>query len=287
MKVVGVVVAYFPDLKELTFNISSYVNELDKLIIWDNTPNQAEDYFAPVIEEKYKDKIRIMTTGKNEGIGYALNQAAQWGINNHFDYLLTMDQDSNFAEGSLLHYLRIIQKTGRRDVVMYTSMLRLVSGDSPPFEGEFLEQKLGITSGSIMPLSVFEELGFFQEELFIEGVDLEMCWRAKKHQLKVLQVNHVYLNHAVGDRKEFNFLGEKLHTYNYSPIRVYYSIRNHIYLYKKYKDHAFFIHYFYNNVFKRAIAILLLESDRRKKLYALFLGAAHGLEGKLGAYSFR
>jgi rhamnosyltransferase len=150
-----------------------------------------------------------------------------------------------------------------------------------------MEQKLGITSGSIMPLSVFEKLGFFQEELFIEGVDWEMCWRAKTQNLKILLVNHVYLNHVVGDRKEFNFLGKKLHTYNYSPIRNYYSIRNYICLYKKYKDHKFILHFFYNNVFKRALAILFLESDKRKKLYALLLGAVHGLKGKLGIYSFQ
>jgi rhamnosyltransferase len=284
MKTLGVIIAYFPDWKELRFNISTYIAELEKLIIWDNTPGQTANCFKS-IEDRYPGKIQVMGTGKNEGIGFALNQAAQWGINRQYDYLLSMDQDSSFAEESLAHYLRMIQKAKHADVVMYTPMLRLVSGDSPAFEEDFREQKFAITSGAIMPLSVFSKTGFFQEELFIEGVDLEMCWRAQKYNLKVLQVNNVYLNHVVGNRKEFNLPGKKLHTYNYAPIRVYYSLRNHTYLYKKYKDHAFARHFFYNNFFKKGIAILLLESDKRRKLYAMFLGILHGLKDRLGAYS--
>ncbi|GHT54332.1 glycosyl transferase [Bacteroidia bacterium] len=283
MKTVGVVVAYFPDLEELSFNIASYITELDALIIWDNTPEQAPVFFQP-LTEKYGEKIQVQSTGKNEGIGYALNRAAEWGINNHYDYLLTMDQDSHFVEGSLAHYLKMIQKANRSDVVMYAPMVCLISGDDPAFDGEFREQKLAITSGSIMPLSVFEKIGFFQEELFIEGVDYEMCWRAQKHDLTVLKVNHVYLNHTVGNRKEFKFLGLKLHTYNYPPVRLYYSVRNLIYLYKKYKDKAVMIDYFYNNMFKRSIAILLLETNKRQKLCAMLLGFVHGMKGKLGVY---
>jgi rhamnosyltransferase len=285
MKIVGIVVAYFPNLEELSFNISSYISDLTKLIIWDNTPKQAASDLK-FIEDRYPEKIQVMTTGKNEGIGFALNQAAQWGISNWYDYLLSMDQDSSFTKDSLNHCLKMIQEAKHTDVIMYTPMLCLVSGDSPAFEGDFREQKLAITSGSIMPLSIFFKTGFFQEELFIEGVDIEMCWRAKKYNLKVLQVNGVYLNHVVGNRKEFNFCGKKLHTYNYAPIRNYYSLRNNIYLYKKYRDHAYIRHFLYNYFFKKGIAILLLETNKRKKLYALFLGILHGLKGRLGVYSF-
>jgi rhamnosyltransferase len=287
MKTLGIVIVYFPDLNELNFNISTYISELEKLIIWDNTPNQCTDYFKPIENSCYPKKIQVLTTGKNEGIGFALNQAAQWGLNNGYDYLLAMDQDSYFSEGSLPDYLKMIQKAEHPDVVIYTPMLCLISGNSPAFEGDFREQKLAITSGSIMPLSVFLKTGFFQEELFIEGVDLEMCWRAKKHNLKVFQVNNVYLNHVVGNRKEFNLWGKKFHTYNYPPGRVYYSLRNHVYLYKKYRDHAFAWHFFYNWFFKRGIAILLLETNKRKKLYAMFLGIVHGWKGQLGIHSLK
>jgi rhamnosyltransferase len=286
MKTLGVVVAYFPDLEKLDFNISTYITELNRLIIWDNTPNPIADKFK-FIEDRYPKKIQIMTTGKNEGIAFALNQAAKWGISNGYDYLLTMDQDSDFTEKSMAHYLKMIQKAEHTDVAIYTSILRLISDNSSTFEGDFREVKFAITSGSMIPLSTFSKIGFFQEELFMDGIDTEMFWRARKHNLKILQVNGVYLNHIMGERKEFNFCGKKLHTYNYAPIRVYYSMRNYIYLYKKYKDHAFAPGFFYNWFFKRGIAILLLESDKRKKLYAMFLGILHGLKGRLGAYTLK
>jgi rhamnosyltransferase len=286
MKTLGVVVAYFPDLEKLDFNISTYVTELEQLIIWDNTPNPIADKFK-FIEDRYPGKIQLMTTGKNEGIALALNQAAKWGISNGYDYLLTMDQDSDFTEGSMAHYLKMIQGVKHTDVLMYMPLYRFNSGDAPVFEDDFRDVELNTTSGSIITLSIFSKIGFFQEELFIDAVDTEISWRAKKHHLKILQVNNVCLNHVLGDRKEFNFCGIKLHTYNYIPMRLYYGLRNYTYLYKKYKDHAFARYYFYNWVFKRGIAILLLETDKRKKLYAMFLGILHGLRGRLGAYTLK
>jgi rhamnosyltransferase len=306
MRTFGVVVAYFSDLKELTSNISSYIDELDILIIWDNTPDQSKDYFQS-LKESYKDKIQVMGTGKNEGISYALNRVAEWGIKENYDYLLTMDQDSSFAEGSLAYFMQTIQKANRRDVVMFTSMLRLSSGDDPSFEGDFQEQITGITSGSIMPLDVFEKIGFFNEELFIDGVDIEICWRAKEYQLKVLQVNHVYLKHNFGTLTAHDFLGKKWYATNYSPIRVYYSVRNSIYIYKKYKKKEFIKEVSYNWKHKKAKAIIqllkepfkyvyytlglergkdiiLLERDKREKIRAIFIGIKHGLKEKLGPY---
>jgi rhamnosyltransferase len=284
MKTIGVVVAYFPNLEQLIFNIESYANDLDKLIIWNNTPNQSEACFHS-LKSRYADKILIMGNGKNEGIGYALNRAAEWGITNNYDYLLTMDQDSYFDKNSMTRYIKLIQNNDSEGILAYASMLHLISGDTPPFEGIFRAMKLCITSGTVYPLEVFRKIGFFQEELFIEGIDFELCWRAEKYHLKTLLVNQVYLNHSVGNRKEHRLLGLKVHTYNYAPVRLYYSVRNITYLYKKYKDHGYMKSYIYHNMFKRSIAIILLEKDKRKKLNAMLLGFIHGLKGKLGVFS--
>jgi rhamnosyltransferase len=283
MKNLGVVVAYFPNLKELTFNISSYINGLNALIIWDNTPDQENDFFQSIIQV-YGEKIQVMSTGKNEGIGYALNKAAQWGINNHYDYLLTMDQDSHFADDNFVYYLKMIEKAKYSDVAVYTPLVCTQSEKPSAFEGDFLELKACLTSGSIMPLTVFDKIGFFNEAFFIDAIDHEICSRARSHAFKILRVNNVYLNHILGEEQEYHLLGKKLYSYNYPPMRIYYSLRNYIYIYKKYKEKELIQYILYNQMLKRGIAILLLQPDKRKKLYAMFLGIRHGLKGKSGIY---
>ena len=40
MKIIGVVTTYFPDFKKLQANISTYLEQLDYLFIWENTPKE-------------------------------------------------------------------------------------------------------------------------------------------------------------------------------------------------------------------------------------------------------
>ena len=40
MNIIGVVTTYFPDLKKLQANISTYLEQLDFLFIWENTPKE-------------------------------------------------------------------------------------------------------------------------------------------------------------------------------------------------------------------------------------------------------
>ena len=282
MKLLTVVVAYFPDLSEITENIKSYIAQSDKLIIWDNTPNQNPISFEP-LKNIYGDKILIMSTGKNEGIGYALNRAAEWGLKNGYDLLMTMDQDSNFEEGSLTFFLQKIEQAKIENTFMFVPMVRQISGGTKTFNEDFRIIEKCMTSGAIHLLAVFTKIGFFREDLFIEGVDYEMCWRSKLYDLKILQVNNVWLKHVVGNRKEHILFGLKFHSFNYAPIRLYYSARNLTWLWLKYKKHKYYFKtYFYNWILKRSAAIILFEKDKIKKLYAINLGLLHGIIGKLG-----
>ena len=96
MKTLGIVIFYYPT-DEVWKNIASYIDLLDKLIIWNNTPGNQLDLHLPTWEEK----IVLMGVGKNLGIGKALNKAILYAKENQYDYLLTMDQDSHFVKEGL------------------------------------------------------------------------------------------------------------------------------------------------------------------------------------------
>ncbi|MEJ0107143.1 MAG: hypothetical protein WDO19_33470 [Bacteroidota bacterium] len=58
-----------------------------------------------------------------------------------------------------------------------------------------------ITSGSLIQLDAWKETGGYNETLFIDEVDHEYCYRVKEKGYKVIQVNHVILNHQLGIKK--------------------------------------------------------------------------------------
>src|SRR5262249_19594983 len=85
-----------------------------------------------------------------------------------------------------------------------------------------------IASGALIPAEVLQSVGLMQEDLFIDWVDMEWCWRARNlHGLQVIGIGDVVIQHAVGD--DVVALGSRKITIR-SPLRHYYMIRNAIYL---------------------------------------------------------
>ena len=90
MKICGVVVWYNPDKVS---NIKSYLNHLDKLYIVDNSNNNNFELTKNLGEITY---IPLLC---NKGIAYALNVGLKKALDEKYDFILTMDQDSEYEEG--------------------------------------------------------------------------------------------------------------------------------------------------------------------------------------------
>ena len=52
-----------------------------------------------------------------------------------------------------------------------------------------------ISSGSLIRKEVFEEVGLMNEDLFIDFVDNELCWRAKFFGYKIFISSRAKMNH--------------------------------------------------------------------------------------------
>lgn len=68
-KIFGVLVTYKPDMSILEKSIDSLKNQLDKLIVIDNTPGKCEN----LENLKKVPNIEILYLGDNYGIAYAQN----------------------------------------------------------------------------------------------------------------------------------------------------------------------------------------------------------------------
>lgn len=227
MNIAGVVILYHPDMELLSANIQTYVSGLKQLYVYDNSENK-----TPGIEEaltKINPSIQYKFYNTNEGIAKRLNQAMDHAALNQYDYLLTMDQDSSFKVGDFEKYKTLIQSS------TYNNVAQFGVNCQPDFTQpkEQSEEALTlITSGSILNLSLTKNIGPFNEALFIDFVDAEFSYRAIQNGYLNLMFSNIVLNHSLGTLVEGRSLGnfKKSMRIIHAPIRVFYIVRNGLYL---------------------------------------------------------
>ncbi len=232
MNIAGVVILYHPDLELLLANIQTYVSGLKQLYVYDNSVAK-----TPGIEEalfKIDPSIQYKFFNANEGIAKRLNQAIDQAAINQYDYLLTMDQDSSFKIGDFEKYKALIQSSTYHNVAQFGVNCQpdFTQPNEQPEEALTL-----ITSGSILNLSLTKNIGPFNEALFIDFVDAEFSYRVIQNGYLNVMFSNIVLNHALGTLVEGRSLGnfKKSMRIIHAPTRVFYIIRNGLYLLFKVK----------------------------------------------------
>ncbi len=226
MKIAGVVILYNPDVEDVLKNIKTYLNSIDLLYVIDNSSVSHEEYFI------FSDKISYIANMNNLGVARALNQAATKSIQQGFDYLLTMDQDSFFPTSSIKEYEKVFKKIKdlENPAVIGISPKLLNSNLETLINSDYEKVNWVITSGSIINLNIYNQLGGFNETLFIDCVDYDYCLRAILAGHKVFKCKNIILYHIGGSPK----LIMGFHIGLYSSERIYFIARNSLYLWKTY-----------------------------------------------------
>lgn len=137
-----------------------------------------------------------------------------------------------------------------------------------------------IASGKILNSKYLDDVGLMDENLFIDWVDLEWCWRAGKKGYKIIGNADVIITHQLGD--EATNLGFREVNLR-SPIRHYYITRNAFYLALNDKslDLIHRITLFFKS-FRYVVGFPILSKPHLKHLKYVLLGFWHGITGKLG-----
>jgi rhamnosyltransferase len=278
-KILGIVVLYFPVDEVVIKNISSYVNHINKLIIWDNTPESARKTinFSNLFP---KSNIFEITPGENKGLAIPYNEAIKVAQSEGFDYLLTMDQDSHFENTNFELYYSRIKLCSDQNIGIFSPNINGsgVNGKN------IIEVRTAISSGAIYPVSIFNKVGNFIDNFFIYMLDIEFCFRVKKQNMSVVCMPDINMIHEEG-YSNINSLGMKIN--NYSAQSTYYIIRNTIFTWKLYpefttkEDKKIFYKY---KIFFRLLK-LIFEENKFAKLKAIFFGLLHGMNSKGGFFN--
>lgn len=280
IKIAGIVTLYNPTDKDIS-NINTYINDIDILYVVDNTEGKNNKDRLPI-----SDKIDYIFNNENIGVAAALNLGAKLAIDNNYNWLLTMDQDTTFKSG--------VMDTLKNTIL--TEDMSQIGILTPWHETKLLDKKSTekydypndvMTSGNILNLDIFNKIGGFKDWMFIDGIDIEYCLNLNSKGYKIMRVNTVSIEHNLGDlfyKKIFNHL--YLCT-NHNYIRRYYIMRNYHYIFDIY--HKFNFKYCCALISQRhnMIGVLLFEKDKFRKIRNYLRGLKDYKKGIKGKYSYK
>ncbi len=279
VKIAGVVTLYNPTDKDIE-NINSYIDDIEKLYVIDNTEGQDNKKRLP----KNK-KIDYIFKNENVGVAKALNMGAEYALKDGYKYLLTMDQDTTFKKGVMDKLKEVIEKSDMKDVAIVTPWHNTKLMDKKPTE-EYDDPHDVMTSGNILNLEILKKLGGFKEWLFIDGIDIEYCLNLHQHGYKILRVNSVEIDHNLGDIFYKKIRRRLFLCTNHAPFRRYYIMRNYHYIFDIYKDYD--PGYCYSLISQKhnMIGVLLFEKQKYQKIKNYILGLRDYKKGVKGKYPY-
>lgn len=252
MNLCAVVIWYNPSVLEnngdAVANIQSYAAMMKRVFIVDNSSIDNSRLATQIPNARYVANL------ENVGIAKALNQGCKMAMEEGFDWCMTMDQDSHWDREQLSIFVKKISDFMLKDslyvsfapdtaqpvVLSYAALLkrkilgRYYRERKPSSKPMVREPNAIITSGNIIKLSVWQELGCFLEPLFIDEVDIEYCFRLRKTGYKLLRLREVHMHHTLGSSKRTILPKITKH----SGKRLYFIVRNRLIMMKLYPEYT-------------------------------------------------
>ena len=225
---------------------------------------------------------------KNLGIAVALNQGVNWASQEGFQWIVTFDQDTVLHSGFLAALFDVYLEGGGGDVLIgsnYWDVHRKRNFVQCDGTGAiFQEQKTLITSGTLVPLSLFEKIGLFREDYFIDCVDLEFSLRARANGFHLLVSCQPLMNQSIGVGMENASNRHRFLPFNHSPARKYFIARNSIATAKTYffQEPAWSMRQGWRLLSDFASILLFQREKLRKATAFTAVGVGHGITGKMG-----
>ena len=282
-KIYSILVAYNPDLEELNQAVERLKKQTDIVIVCNNS-----DYDV----EFEGEQVKVFNFGENLGIAKAQSIGMKWAFENGADFILQMDQDSiphdDLVEKLLECYEELTEKgykvglVGSQDYdkdTKYLSKAKIDRGTT--IESEcYIKINQVISSGSLIPIETYKIIGGMDDDLFIDAVDFEYCWRALSKGFIVVKNLESIIGHKLGNGISSFF---NLKYISPSPIRHYYQFRNFILLSKRnyvpfYWKISTFIKYLLSLIF-----LPFLFQQRVKRFKYMINWIYDGILGKKGS----
>ena len=242
----AVVVTYNPDVSLLERQLNVLRRQVAHIILVDNASSNEKslpELIGKLWPGNNGGSVTYLKNEENKGLGSAQNQGIRKSMTLGASHVLIMDQDSipddDFISGLLDAGKKIAEDNiiiGALGPVYYSEstgevypisrykgpFIKRIIPSAQPVEATFL-----ISSGCLIPMRVFDEVGLMNEGLFIDYIDIEWSFRALGKGFKLFACPGARMKHSIGDNRT-SVIGRGVSVH--SPLRRYYLCRNSMYM---------------------------------------------------------
>lgn len=274
MKIAAGIVLYNPDVVRLKENIDAVVSQVDLLILIENGSKDV-GYLNQIIDEYSNYEIITHVNGESKGIAYALNQICSYCYQNNYKWVLTLDQDSVVAP----NIITVFEKEIRGD---YGIICPKVIDRNYTVEGKCEERGLHeidscITSGSLTNVEAWYRSGGFDTQMFIDWVDVDVCYAMKTNGYKIMQTDKTQILHEIGHETFIARFWKHDYMIMHSPsFRYFYGARNRIYIARKWKNYGLPVRWQLRHIVCAMLLTLYYENHKWANFKAYMSGMMKG-----------
>lgn len=263
-KVLAIIVTYFPDKDSLYCNFTSFANDVDKILIWENTPETEKLKYRYIKHHK----VEYCGDGLNS-ISHALNYGWKYARNNGYDYLLTMDQDSEWFGFS--EFLNTVISGEFNNAICGPSIGENVMD-------LYKEVPMLITSGTLVPISILNSIGGYWEYFAIDCVDWEFCCRAHQNGYKTYMVGSGVLKQQFGVPHITRLFGKDFAFSSYSAGRRFNTAKNKMIILRKFNFSFYYkLKILYSELIYKSFLVLMFDDSKFLKIEAIWKGVFEGM----------
>ena len=268
---------------------------LSEIIVVDNA---SSDGTLAVLAGEFP-QVTVLSLPVNVGVGggYAAGLAYALGKNHHS--IWTLDQDSRPAADCLGELVgAALQCRGKAEPVALLAprSRNLATGldyagfgwrdgmvNLPDDEHAAVQWvDVVISSGSLFSAPAVIAAGLPREDFFMDFVDFEYCLRLRQMGYRIGVVRKAVMGHAVGMPEKRRFLGIPRVWATHVPWREYYKIRNQTFTIWHGQPTVRGKLYLMRKFLRHALAVVIYDPQKLRRLRFMFAGLRDGIRGKLG-----
>jgi rhamnosyltransferase len=279
----AVMITFRPEASVLD-NLAMVRPQVDGLVVVDN--GSSSELLASFHAAAQNMRFTLIENGVNLGIAAALNAGVRWGKAHGFQRVVLFDQDSTVTEGFIQAMLAEYESHPQRHklAIVTPSQIDRNTGRTRDHgcakDGGPL---VAITSGSLMPMEIFDQCGWFEEGLIIDCVDHEYCLRARSQGYTLAHCRHAVLLVAVGSTTRHQAFGLSVNATHHSAKRRYYITRNRLVMVQRFwRQQPAWCYRAIRDVVQETIKLLFVEEERWGKLRNTARGIHDAFCGRMG-----
>ena len=259
----AVVVLYNPTQKEVE-NINSYIDKVDYAVIVDNSDQDNEKFVGIILNGQ--GKVEYYSEHKNLGLCKGLNLGIEKLKEKGCEWAILFDADSKIGSDIFAIYKNAINDYKNDEVAVFAPVHIFDRSNNGAYKG-YKEVSWSMTSGWLVNIEIFEKQGGFFEDLFVDGLDMDYCFKSHENGYLIVECGEAIIKHHPAETR--SFLGFKYGIA--SPFRYYMQARQLIWCWKRYGKKKILLTYLY-----KWFKVLFLFPNKKEYIEEMIKGTRDG-----------